>query len=175
MAECSEIEAGGEVRTIKDATARNGIAANAAAIEEIVAKIPSNASSSNKMITQADIKNYQTENINFIQQPGLTMSFRDNYEYAHRAYRQGNTLFIQISLIYRGIYTGETGWKQIFTKPTNIIKQGESVVWPYYMQSVRDFITGFQASVLSGNMVILENGKNYNSALDMWIAMPIVS
>lgn len=35
MAEVSEIEAGGEVRTIKDATARQGVAANAAAIEEI--------------------------------------------------------------------------------------------------------------------------------------------
>ena len=54
MAECSEIEAGGEVRTIKDATARSGVAANAAAIEEIVAKIPTNASSENKMITAAD-------------------------------------------------------------------------------------------------------------------------
>lgn len=43
MAECSEIEAGGEVRTIKDATARSGVAANAAAIEEIInemAKLP---------------------------------------------------------------------------------------------------------------------------------------
>lgn len=39
MAEVSEIEAGGEVRTIKDATARNGVAANAAAIEEINEKI----------------------------------------------------------------------------------------------------------------------------------------
>lgn len=37
MAECSEIEAGGEVRTIKDATARQGVAANAAAIEELAA------------------------------------------------------------------------------------------------------------------------------------------
>ena len=36
MAECSEIEAGGELRTIKDATARNGVAANAVAIEEII-------------------------------------------------------------------------------------------------------------------------------------------
>lgn len=35
MAECSEIEAGGEVRTIKDITARQGVVANAAAIEEI--------------------------------------------------------------------------------------------------------------------------------------------
>lgn len=35
MAECSEIEAGGEVRTIKDATARSGVAANAAAITAI--------------------------------------------------------------------------------------------------------------------------------------------
>lgn len=35
MAEVSEIEAGGEVRTIKDTTARSGVAANAAAIEEI--------------------------------------------------------------------------------------------------------------------------------------------
>ena len=35
MAEVSEIEADGEVRTIKDATARSGVAANAAAIEAI--------------------------------------------------------------------------------------------------------------------------------------------
>lgn len=39
MAECSEIEAGGEIRTIKDATARNGVAANAVAIEEIIKEI----------------------------------------------------------------------------------------------------------------------------------------
>lgn len=58
MAECSEIEAGGEVRTIKDATARSGVAANAAAIEEIDTKIPTNASSSNKMATAADIVNF---------------------------------------------------------------------------------------------------------------------
>lgn len=57
MAECSEIEAGGEVRTIKDATARNGVATNAAAIAEIVAKIPASASSSNKMATRLDIPN----------------------------------------------------------------------------------------------------------------------
>ena len=39
MAECSEIEAGGEVRTIKDATARQGVAANAAAIEALAASL----------------------------------------------------------------------------------------------------------------------------------------
>lgn len=57
MAECSEIEAGGEVRTIKDATARNGVAANAAAIEEINEKIPASASTSNKMVTTLDLSN----------------------------------------------------------------------------------------------------------------------
>lgn len=57
MAECSEIEAGGEVRTIKDTTARSGVATNTTAIEEINAKIPSNASSSNKMATASDISN----------------------------------------------------------------------------------------------------------------------
>lgn len=55
MAECSEIEAGGEVRTIKDTTARQGVAANATAIEEIVAKIPNTASASNKMATATDV------------------------------------------------------------------------------------------------------------------------
>lgn len=39
MAECSEIEAGGEVRTVKDTTARQGVAANATAIEVINEKI----------------------------------------------------------------------------------------------------------------------------------------
>lgn len=39
MAECSEIEAGGEVRTIKDATARQGVATNVAAITEINNKV----------------------------------------------------------------------------------------------------------------------------------------
>ena len=55
MAECSEIEAGGEVRTIKDTTARSGVAANAAAIEEIEAVIPSTASGSNQLTTAADL------------------------------------------------------------------------------------------------------------------------
>lgn len=41
MAEVSEIEAGGEVRTVKDATARSGVAANAAAIETISARLNS--------------------------------------------------------------------------------------------------------------------------------------
>lgn len=59
MAECSEIEAGGEVRTIKDATARNGVAANADAIAAINTKIPANASASNKMATTADLANKQ--------------------------------------------------------------------------------------------------------------------
>lgn len=39
MAEVSEIEAGGEVRTIKDATARQGVATNANAIEEIAEEV----------------------------------------------------------------------------------------------------------------------------------------
>lgn len=57
MAEVSEIEAGGEVRTIKDTTARQGVATNADAIDAINAKIPSNASASNKMATDADLLN----------------------------------------------------------------------------------------------------------------------
>lgn len=55
MAEVSEIEAGGEVRTIKDTTARQGVAANAAAIEAIEAVIPSTASASNKLLTKDDL------------------------------------------------------------------------------------------------------------------------
>lgn len=57
MAEVSEIEAGGEVRTIKDATARNGVAANAAAIDEIETVIPSTASTSNQLTTASDLAN----------------------------------------------------------------------------------------------------------------------
>ena len=56
MAEVSEIEAGGEIRTVKDATARQGVAANTAAIEEIIAKIPASASTSNQMATATDVK-----------------------------------------------------------------------------------------------------------------------
>lgn len=55
MAEVSEIEAGGEVRTIKDATARQGVTINANAIAEINEKIPTSASSLNKMATQNDV------------------------------------------------------------------------------------------------------------------------
>lgn len=53
MTECSEIEAGGEVRTIKDTTARQGVEANAAAIANVNEKIPTSASASNKMLTEA--------------------------------------------------------------------------------------------------------------------------
>ena len=59
MAECSEIEAGGEIRTIKDTTARQGVATNTTAIEEIIAKIPASASASNQMTTAADLANKQ--------------------------------------------------------------------------------------------------------------------
>ena len=59
MAEVSEIEAGGEIRTVKDATARQGVAANAAAIEAIEGLIPSTASASNQMTTAADLANKQ--------------------------------------------------------------------------------------------------------------------
>ena len=55
MAEVSEIEAGGEVRTVKDTMARQGVAANAAAIAEINEKIPSTASASNKLLTKNDL------------------------------------------------------------------------------------------------------------------------
>lgn len=57
MEECSEIEAGGEVRTVKDTTARNGVAANAAAIREINEKIPATASASNQVATKTDVSN----------------------------------------------------------------------------------------------------------------------
>ena len=53
MAEVSEIEAGGEIRTIKDTTARQGVATNANAITTINEKIPTSASASNKMLTEA--------------------------------------------------------------------------------------------------------------------------
>ena len=39
MAEVSEIEAGGEVRTVKDTTARQGVEANAAAIEALATSL----------------------------------------------------------------------------------------------------------------------------------------
>lgn len=55
MAECSEIEAGGEVRTIKDTTARQGVTTNATAIAEINKKIPASASTSNQMATTSDL------------------------------------------------------------------------------------------------------------------------
>ena len=57
MTEVSEIEAGGEVRTVKDTTARQGVAANAAAIDEIEAVIPSTASTSNQLTTASDLAN----------------------------------------------------------------------------------------------------------------------
>lgn len=68
MVECSEIEAGGEVRTIKDATARSGVAANADAIAAINAKIPASASVSNKMTTAKDLaaKQDKIENLGAI-------------------------------------------------------------------------------------------------------------
>lgn len=55
MAEVSEIEAGGEVRTIKDATARSGVAANAAAINSIQEVIPSGTTTNNKLINASQL------------------------------------------------------------------------------------------------------------------------
>lgn len=50
MAECSEIEAGGEIRTIKDTTARSGVAANADDIAAIQNVIPSGTATDNKLV-----------------------------------------------------------------------------------------------------------------------------
>lgn len=55
MAECSEIEAGGEVRTIKDTTARNGVAANTDAINSIQEVIPSGTTTNNKLINESQL------------------------------------------------------------------------------------------------------------------------
>lgn len=55
MAEVSEIEAGGEVRTIKDATARNGVEANANAINSIQEVIPSGTTTNNKLVNASQL------------------------------------------------------------------------------------------------------------------------
>lgn len=65
------IEIDGEGKYIEDTDAREGVATNAAAIEEINAKIPSNASSSNKMLTAADRVSFtKTINIGRLTQSG---------------------------------------------------------------------------------------------------------
>ena len=55
MAEVSEIEAGGEVRTIKDTTARQDVAANAAAINSIQEVIPSGTATNNKLVNASQL------------------------------------------------------------------------------------------------------------------------
>lgn len=55
MAEVSEIEAGGEVRTIKDATARSGVAANTDAIAAIQNVIPSGTTADNKLVNASQL------------------------------------------------------------------------------------------------------------------------
>ena len=55
MAEVSEIEAGGEVRTIKDATARSGVAANTNAIAGIQEVIPSGTTTNNKLVNASQL------------------------------------------------------------------------------------------------------------------------
>lgn len=55
MAECSEIEAGGEVRTIKDTTARSGVAANADDIAAIQNVIPSGTATDNKLVNASQL------------------------------------------------------------------------------------------------------------------------
>lgn len=57
MAEVSEIEAGGEVRTIKDTTARSGVAANTLAITAIQNVIPSDTTADNKLVNASQLSN----------------------------------------------------------------------------------------------------------------------
>ena len=131
MAECSEIEAGGEVRTIKDATARNGVATNAAAIAEIEKVIPSTASASNLLITQNEVKTSQRVLLTTKTIPGLTIAWSPNLEKAHAAWRVVNLAILNIDLTVSGTYTGQTQTIEMFNMPNTLLKQGEYFETPY--------------------------------------------
>lgn len=174
MAECSEIEAGGEVRTIKDATARNGVAANAAAIEDIEAVIPSNASESNLLATEDEVKTSQKVLLTLKTIPGLTMAWAAVDERAHSAWRVGNIAIINISFNVSGTYTGETKWIELFDMPNTLLKQGEHFETPYTQDFGWDVAGSKPCSLLvANNGLFIQNqviSRGYNGQLILPIA-----
>ena len=173
MAECSEIEAGGEVRTIKDATARNGVAANAAAIEDIEAVIPSSASSSNLLATEDEVKTSPKVLLTAKTIPGLTVGWESTDDRAHIAWRVGNLAIINISLTVSGTYTGGATWIELFNMPNALLKQGEHFELPWLQYFGWDNITASPCSLLTANNGLFFQNQQISRAYDGQLILPI--
>lgn len=173
MAECSEIEAGGEVRTIKDATARNGVAANAAAIEEIEAVIPSNASSSNLLATEDEVKTSPKVLLTAKTIPGLTVGWDSTDDRAHTAWRVGNLAIINISLNVSGMYAGGTGLIELFNMPNALLKQGEHFESPWMQYFGWDNIAASPCFLFTANNGFFLQNQQISRAYNGQLILPI--
>lgn len=120
MAEVTEVEVNGEVRTIKDTTARNGVAANATAIADNAAAITQ---------AQSDIETNTTEITNIKNnEKNISVNFNTT-TYASNAglvvYKNNNTVFINGSL---HIPNALTSINTSYTLLTNLPKPKTSIL-----------------------------------------------
>lgn len=89
---------------------------------------------------------------------GITTGWSDGVDNAHRAYRNGKQVVMNIALQITGTFTGTAGWQKLFELPTSLLEPGESFAIPY-MVSVND---GVDSTLLNGNLMYFDNGQTVN-------------
>ena len=101
---------------------------------------------------------------------GLTTGWYDGADAAHRAYRNGKQVVMNINISIIGTFTGTTGWQKMFEMPTSLLEPGESFAVPY-MISGND---AADSTILNGNLVFFENGQTVNFGIKAQIILFVV-
>lgn len=104
---------------------------------------------------------------------GLTTTWLDNVDAAHRAYRTGNQVVMNVVMDVSGTFTGTAGWQKMLELPTSLLEPGESFSLPY-MISAND---GTDNSLLLNNTGVyryFENNESIYSRIQSQIILFIV-
>lgn len=101
---------------------------------------------------------------------GLTTGWADGADNAHRAYRNGKQVVMNVALYITGTFTGTTGWQKMFELPTSLLKPSESFAVPY-MVSVNDEV---DSTLLNGNLIYFENGQTVNFSIKAQVILFVV-
>ncbi len=101
---------------------------------------------------------------------GLTTGWADGADNAHRAYRNGKQVVMNVALYITGTFTGTTGWQKMFELPTSLLEPGESFAVPY-MVSVNDEI---DSTMLNGNLIYFNNGQAVNFSIKAQVILFVV-
>lgn len=94
--------------------------------------------------------------------PGLTLTWRNDHEDAHQAFRVGDVVYVNLFLDVTGTYTGTSGNVELFDMPEALLENGESFIAPYYINNGWDTVNNKPYQLRYLNQTYFENGYSYN-------------